>query len=146
MHHLTLKGLSANKIINTSSTQGQMISFSVFFILLDEMCGHNEKGHQISILESTVSFALPCPKCFVNFGRPVWARLAFRGAGLGEPVCVETQNMNVFLFCSNQIQNFFARPIFFGMISKIFLRKQTLRSNERKTSHTGANIPGVSTC
>ena len=68
-----------------------MKSLSYSFLLHDEICGHTEKGYQILILESTVSFALLRHAGFVHFcwagrGRECfsWGEAEhFCGAGLG---------------------------------------------------------------
>ena len=66
------KDLSANKIINTSCTQGQSISFCFFFFLV---C--------VLIVESAVSFATSHPAGFVNFCR-AGQGLLFAGRGAPE--------------------------------------------------------------
>ena len=48
---------------------GSNIMYSFFFLLCDEIFGHNEKGYPILILELTINFAPLRPAGFVNFCR-----------------------------------------------------------------------------
>ena len=76
------KDLSANKIINTSCTQGQSISFCFFFFLI---C--------VLIVESAVSFATSHPAGFVNFCRAGQGLLFAGRGGVGRASIPFTQTL-----------------------------------------------------